>query len=62
MKEELQAELRAKHDQLRQAEAELIVLRDEATRSIDALEMQERKVKAIYAEISDIENAIVRSL
>ncbi|MXY60766.1 MAG: hypothetical protein F4Y82_01440 [Cenarchaeum sp. SB0665_bin_23] len=61
MKEELQAELRAKHDQLRQAEAELAVLRDEAVKSIGAVEAQVRKVEAMYAEISDIEDEIVRS-
>ena len=61
MKEELQAELRAKHDHLCQAEAELAALRDEATKSIGAVEAQVRKVEEMYAEISDIEDEIVRS-
>ncbi len=61
MKEELQSKLRAKHDQLRQAEAKLVVLRDEAAKSIGAVEAQVRKVEVTYTETSDIEDEIVHS-
>ena len=61
MKEELQVKLRAKHDQLRQAEAKLVVLRDEAAKSIGAVEAQVRKVEVIYTKTSDIEDEIVHS-
>ena len=58
--ERLRAKLNGKHDQLRDAEAELVALRDKAAESISAVETQEREVEAIRAEVSRIEDEIMR--
>ena len=56
----LRAKLNTKHGQLRDAEAELAVLRKKAAESISAVEAQEREVKTIRTAMSRIEDEIIR--
>lgn len=58
--ERLRAKLNSKHDQLRDAEAGLVALRDKTAELISAVETQECEVEAIRSEVSRIENEIMR--